>query len=95
MCYVLGMITGILFLVLEPYNKNPIVRFHAMQSILLNVAVVLIWVVISAVSGGLALILSPLFGPATIVLFLFMAWKAYQKEKLVLPVIGPWAEKQR
>jgi len=31
LCYVLGFITGILFLVLEKDNK--FIRFHAMQSI--------------------------------------------------------------
>src|SRR5438270_14094327 len=29
LCYALGFITGILFLVLEPYNKNRNIRFHA------------------------------------------------------------------
>ena len=38
LCYVLGLITGILFLVLPPYNKNPVIRFHAFQSIFLHVA---------------------------------------------------------
>ena len=38
LCYLLGLITGIIFLVLTPYNRNPVVRFHAFQSIFLNVA---------------------------------------------------------
>ena len=29
LCYVLGLITGILFLVLPPYNRNRSIRFHA------------------------------------------------------------------
>ncbi len=37
LCYALGFITGILFLVLEPYNKNRNIRFHAFQSIFLSV----------------------------------------------------------
>ncbi len=31
LCYVLGWVTGIIFLILE--NKNRFVRFHAIQSI--------------------------------------------------------------
>ena len=31
--YALGAITGVLFLVLEPYKNNRFVRFHAIQSI--------------------------------------------------------------
>lgn len=38
LCYVLGLITGIIFLVLAPYNKNRSIRFHAFQSIFLHVA---------------------------------------------------------
>ena len=36
--YVLGFITGIVFLVLEPYKHDRFVRFHAMQSILYSAA---------------------------------------------------------
>src|ERR1035441_9662607 len=38
LCYLVGLITGIIFLVLAPYNKNPVIRFHAFQSIFMNVA---------------------------------------------------------
>src|ERR1700677_4319773 len=47
LCYLFGFITGILFLVLAPYNQDRNVRFHAFQSILLNVAWVVIWIVIT------------------------------------------------
>src|SRR5437867_4021886 len=40
LCYLLGLITGVLFLVLEPYNRNRNVRFHAFQSIFLHVGVI-------------------------------------------------------
>jgi uncharacterized membrane protein YvbJ len=38
LAYVLGALTGILFLVLEPYKNDRFVRFHAFQSILFTVA---------------------------------------------------------
>ncbi|HEV2418667.1 MAG TPA: zinc-ribbon domain-containing protein, partial [Terriglobia bacterium] len=34
--YILGFITGIIFLVIEPYKRDPFVRFHAFQSIFLS-----------------------------------------------------------
>ena len=37
LCYLFGFITGILFLVLAPYNQNRDIRFHAFQSIFLNI----------------------------------------------------------
>src|SRR5579885_2202750 len=38
LCYLLTIVTGVLFLVLEPYNKNKLIRFHAFQAIFLGVA---------------------------------------------------------
>src|SRR5262245_60319726 len=46
LCYVLGLITGILFLVLSPYNQNKSIRFHAFQSIFMHVAVIVLYFVL-------------------------------------------------
>ena len=97
LCYLLGFVTGILFLVLEPYSRNRKIRFHAFQSIFLNVAWVVIWfawVFLSAMMHTIFFFLSPLFGLAWFILWLFMMFKAYQNQKVVLPIIGPLAEKQ-
>ena|SRR5579863_4794168 len=97
LCYSLGLITGILFLVLAPYNQNPKIRFHAFQSIFMHVAAISVWIVfliLSAVSGGLLIFVMPLVWLGFFVLWLFLIIKAYQDQKLVLPVIGPLAEKQ-
>jgi uncharacterized membrane protein len=103
-CYVLGFITGILFLVLEPYNKNRAVRFHAFQSIFLSVAWFAFWIVLQvlfgilfAVSYRLTLILAPismLISLAVFVAWIYLLIKTYQGNKIVLPIIGPLAEKQ-
>jgi len=97
LCYVMGLITGILFLVLAPYNQNRKIRFHAFQSIFLHVAAIVIWIAflfLSAVSGGMLIFVSPLIWLAFFVLWIVMIIKAYQDQKLVLPIIGPLAEKQ-
>jgi uncharacterized membrane protein len=97
LCYSLGLITGILFLVLAPYNQNRKIRFHAFQSIFLHVAAIAVWVAflfVSAVSGGLLIFVSPLVWLGFFVLWIVMLIKTYQDQKLVLPVIGPLAEKQ-
>src|SRR6202035_4773217 len=47
LCYLIGLLTGVLFLVLEPYNKNRLIRFHAFQSIFLNIAWIAIYIAIS------------------------------------------------
>ncbi len=91
LCYVLGFITGILFLILEKDNK--FVRFHAMQSI----ATFLIIFVISIVIGFIpviGLLLSPLIGLVALILWLLLMFKAYKGEKYKLPIAGDFAEQQ-
>ena len=101
LCYlplpVVGLIVGILFLVLAPYNQNPKIRFHAFQSIFIHVAAFVVyvaWSLVSLVSGGWLFFLSPVLWLGFFVLWLVMMIKTFQDQKLVLPVIGPLAEKQ-
>ena len=100
LCYAVGFITGILFLVLAPYNQNRNIRFHAFQSIFYSVACIALGFVfgfIAIMSGGWTLFLLPVFWLIRIgmfVLWLVLLIKAYQNQKLVLPIIGPLAEQQ-
>ena len=104
LCYVLGLITGIIFLVLEPYSKNRTIRFHAFQSIFLNVAIIVLEIVFGIVFRILFEILGflvvvaglffPLFGLACFLLWLYLLFSTYQGKTIVLPVIGPLAQKQ-
>ncbi len=45
LCYFGGVVTGIIFLILAPYNQNKLVRFHAFQSIFLFVGLTALWIV--------------------------------------------------
>ncbi len=97
LCYALGLITGILFLVLAPYNQNRNIRFHAFQSIFFHVAAIVVWIglsIISVMTHGMMIFLAPLVWLAFFVLWLILIIKAYQGQKLVLPVIGAMAEQQ-
>ena len=104
LCYLLGVLTGVLFLVLEPYNKNRTVRFHAFQAIFTWLALVAIGIAFAIVASIIAFIpfigwtvsvlLWPLYGLAVLALWLALMYKAYNRERWVLPVIGPLAEKQ-
>jgi uncharacterized membrane protein len=97
LCYLFGFITGIIFLVIAPYNQNRNIRFHAFQSIFLNVA----WfafsifvAILGTVTHGLGFILSPLVWLLFVLLWLYMMFSAYNNKKVKLPVIGDLAEKQ-
>lgn len=100
LCYALGFITGIVFLVMEPYSKNRAIRFHAFQSIFLSVAVIAVDIVLTMIlpfslfSWGLYAMIWSVFRLACLILWLFMIFSAYQSKTLVLPVIGPLAQKQ-
>ncbi len=97
-CYVLGFITGIIFLVIPPYNQNKAVRFHAFQSIFLSVALILIRIVLSIVFSAMHLFefffLWSLVSLALLAIWLFMIIATYQGKTIVLPIIGPLAQQQ-
>ena len=94
LCYLLGLVTGIIFLVLEPYNKNKLIRFHAFQSIFLHVAVIIVWVALRTVLPWGMWYLMSLIDLAFFVLWIFLLLQTYQGKKIVLPVIGDLAAKQ-
>ena len=101
LCYVLGLITGIVFLVLAPYNQNKNIRFHAFQAIFFHVAIVAL--VIAEIIIGMILpwslnvllsLLSLIIWLGSIAVWVLLIVKAFQGGKFKLPVIGDLAEKQ-
>ena len=99
LCYLLTVLSGILFLVLEPYNKDKVVRFHAFQSIFFFVALMACYIVLMIITfipfiGFLSAILSLVLWLGSLILWIMLMVKAYNNQRLVLPIIGPLAEKQ-
>jgi len=90
LCYAVGWITGIVFLVLE--KENTFVRFHALQSILTFLPLsVIAWILgwIPFVGWALGALVSILM----VILWLILMYKAYQGERYKLPLVGEIAEK--
>jgi uncharacterized membrane protein len=95
LCYVLGWITGIVFLVLEKENK--FVRFHAMQSIATFLPLMVIVWIINLIFMWIPFIswaISTLIWILVLILWLILMFKAYQGEMYKLPIVGDFAEKQ-
>ncbi len=90
LCYVLGWITGIVFLIIEPENK--FVRFHAFQSIIIFVILTLIGIVFSPIPllGGFISWVASVIG---FILWIVLMVKAVQGNKYKLPWAGDLAEK--
>jgi len=90
LCYVVGWVSGIVFLLIEPENK--FVRFHAFQSILVFGVLTLAHIVLDwiPVIGGF---FGAVLGILTFILWVVLMVKAYQGTKFKLPWAGNQAEK--
>lgn len=93
LAYLLTPFSGLAVYLFEKENK--FVRFHAMQSILFGVAVI----VASGLAGALVviligLLLAPLISIAAILLWVLLMWKAYNNEEWELPILGKIARDQ-
>ncbi len=90
LCYVpfIGWVAAIVLLLVE---KNPAVKWHAVQSLLLGVAV---WILALVLGATVVLaLLVPLIWVAGLIVQLFLAVKAYQGGVVKLPLLGNWADK--
>lgn len=104
LCYALGWLTGIIFLVLEPYSRDRNVRFHAWQSIFVfgglfaaHIGLTIMSIVASHILGILGMLFSILIlllHLGGFVLWVILMIKAYQGEKWMLPVVGPLAQEK-
>lgn len=110
LCYLpvccVNLITSIIWLATEP-KENRILRFHALQSLLLTGVVIVIWVIFMFlgvgmafspdavnVGGSLLLFLVRLvIGVILLILHIIGMVKAYQLQMWKIPVLGDIAEK--
>ena len=89
LCYVGWWVSGIVFLVLEPNNKN--IKFHAWQSIIISVPVSLLAIIFSSIHG--VWFIGTILWIGGWVLLLYVGVMAYQGRKIIVPVAGPLAQK--
>jgi uncharacterized membrane protein len=93
--YLLGFVTGLVFLYLEPYNQDEFIRFHARQSIGFSV----LWFAIEVVFGvfiavmphGLGALLNfilTLINIAMAVFWVVLMYKAYSGERYRIPELA-------
>ena len=87
LCYILGWITGIIFLIIEKDDK--FVRFHAWQSIIVFGILTVLSIIFSFVW-----FLGWIVGVISFIAWVVLMYKAYKGEKYKVPVIGDIAEKQ-
>ena len=102
LCYVLGWVTGIIFLLID---KRPYVRFHAAQSIVVFGGLFLIRIAVGIFFGfgaglmmggwgafGMGAALYSLISLVGFILWILLMVKAYQGEKFQVPGAAGIAE---
>jgi uncharacterized membrane protein len=97
LCYVLGWLTGIIFLLID---KRPFVKFHAAQSIVVFGGLTVLRIglaIMGGMTGGLVgwgvySMISLILGLLTLVLWVLLMVKAYQHELFKVPIAAPIAE---
>jgi uncharacterized membrane protein len=88
--YVLGFVTGLIFYFVEKENKY--VRFHAMQSIIVFLALFVAQIILGMIPI-LGWVLSFFIWLGGFILWIVLMIKAYQGEYFKLPIAGDIAEK--
>lgn len=86
-------IVAIIFLLIEPYNRNKFVRFHSFQALFLGLFSIAGHIVLGMVPF-LGWVVLPFFSLAIFVVAVICAVKAYGNQEFKLPVIGDLAAKQ-
>ena len=90
LCYLLGFITGIVFLVVE--KKSHFVKFHAMQSTITFLSLFVISLILGFIPI-IALLVYPIW-ILSLILWLLLMIKALRGERYLLPIVGKMAEEK-
>ncbi len=93
------VIPAIVFLIIEPFNKIPYVRFHSWQSIFLAISWIVIEVGLTVLGrvpglGLLTFFIGPLVGLCFLILWIVVLINAFNGKRFKVPIIGDFAEKQ-
>ncbi len=83
-------IVAILALLMEEKKDRPFVKFHAVQSIVFNVAIWVIIIVLSAVTLGIGAVCAPIVWLVT----LWPAFDSYNGKYTEIPVITDFIKNQ-
>jgi uncharacterized membrane protein len=85
LCYLLGWITGLIFLVLE--QQSGYVRYHAMQSVVVFGGIAVASLVLGLLSG-IGLVLQQALALLSVILWILLMVKAWQGERYRLTWIS-------
>ena len=90
LCYVLGWLTGLVFLLIE--KDSEFVKFHAMQSLVVFLGVTVLSIALGFIPY-IGWVISSIIGLIGLILWIVLMIKAYQGERWKVPIAGDFAEK--
>ncbi len=99
----LTIVPAIIFLLVDPYNKNSFVRFHSFQCLFLCAVAIVVDIAFGILLAIATMIFPMMFLGAFLWPLLMLFWlgvvilcivKASQGARFQLPLIGPFAAKQ-
>jgi uncharacterized membrane protein len=91
LCYVLGWVSGIVFLILEPNNKT--IKFHAYQSIVVFGVLTVAGMILGWIPFFIGTFFRALIGALGFILWLVLIVTASQDKKYKIVWAGDIAEK--
>ena len=95
LAYVLGFLTGIIVLLIGGDSK--FLKFHAWQSNIASIVIVIIYfivsIIISTVTLGLGACITPFLGLIVWIYFLYGAYLVYSGKEFKVPVIADFVQK--
>ena len=86
-------IPAIIFLVMEPYNRNSFVRFHSFQALFLGLASIVGHIALGLIPV-VGWIILPFFSLLVFIVAVIGAIQAFKGNRWHIPVLGDLAEKQ-
>lgn len=95
LAYLFGWLSGLILYLMETQNRE--VRFHAAQSILLSIAVIVVYIPLFILGfvpiiGFLAWLATLVVGLGAFALWVYMLVQAWNLNHIKLPMIGDMAE---
>jgi uncharacterized membrane protein len=90
LCYLLGFMTGIVFLAVE--KKSSFVKFHAMQSTIIFLGLFVISIILGWIPI-IGLLVYPIW-ILGLILWLILMVKALRGERYLLPIVGKMAQEK-
>ncbi len=91
LCYTLGWITGLIFILIEKENKT--VRFHAFQSFVTFLSITAAYFIFAFIPL-IGLLLNIILYITGIIIWIMGMIKSYQGEEFKVPIIGNFVQER-